>query len=440
MSLYSDMFYAIDINALFTDEATVAQFLRVESALAQAQAENDIIPKLAADVIEKVCSAKCIDIEKLKLDIVLSGNAAIPLVKQLTERVKDVDESASKYVHLGATSQDIVDTATVLQIHEFIGWLEQELASLENQLVEITKKHRQTVMVGRTLMQQAKPITFGLKTALWLDSILRTKERLQEVKNRVLIIQLSGAVGNQNSNISESVKKSFAKILNLKTANSWHTQRDNLVEFASVLGVLSGSLGKIAKDVALLMQTEVGEVFEGAADGKGGSSTMPNKRNPVTSTAILANAQRIPNLVATMLVSMIQEHERSVGLWHSEWEVLTEIMQLTAGSLVRIIELISGLEVDSERMLQNLELTHGLIYAENVSLALAQKIGKSDAHTFVEKACKTAIAGKKHLKEVLKNSKIDLADNELNELFKPENSIGLSLEIIDRILDSCQII
>ncbi len=432
MSLYSEYFYSKDINNLFSDYQTIAQMLRFEGALAIAQAENGIIPPQAAQIIENCCQVDFIDIDKLKSEIKLGGNAAIPLVKQLTRIVKNNDVEASKYVHLGATSQDVVDTATVLQMQEYWYWLNDKLSELSDLLVEITKKHRNTLMIGRTLLQQARPITFGLKTSGWLQSIERSKERMKSTQKRVLVIQLGGAVGSGNANLSKEVQQSISEILDLKPSFSWQSNRDNLLEAASVFGILNQSLGKIAKDVSLMMQTEVGEVFEGAGEGKGGSSTMPHKRNPVTCAAILANANRIPNLVATLLAAMPQEHERSAGLWHSEWEVLTEIMLLTAGSIEKAIELISGLEVDEKRMLQNLELTKGLIYAENVSLALATKIGKINAHEFVEKACKSAIFQQKHLKEVLEDMNVDLPN--LEELFKAENSIGNSLEIIDEIL------
>lgn len=432
MSLYSEIFYSKEINELFSEKNAVGQMLYFEAVLAASQARQGIISYAVAETIGHCCNADLIDFEALKTSIKLSGNAAIPLIKQLTEIVKKKDIEAAKYVHLGATSQDVIDTATVLQIKDFIDWLEEKINIIENNLVSITLKYRSTVMIGRTLLQQAKPITFGLKTALYLEAISRLKERLIEAKKRVLAVQLSGAVGSQNLNISSEVKQIFAEILELKVANSWHTNRDNFAEFASVLGVLVGSLGKIAKDVSLLMQTEVAEVFEGAAEGKGGSSTMPHKRNPVTSTAILANASRVPNLVVSMLSLMPQEHERSVGLWHAEWEVLTEIVLLAAGTIERSIELLENLEIDENRMLQNLEITNGLIYAENVSLELAKKIGKSLAHELVEKACKMAVSEKKHLKEILQNLKIEMPN--LDELFKPENSVGLSLEIIDEIL------
>ena len=432
MSLYSEYFYSKTINELFSDKQTIVQMLRFEGVLALAQAENGVIPPKVAQIIENCCQVDFIDIDKLKSEIKLGGNAAIPLVKQLTRIVKNNDVEASKYVHFGATSQDVVDTATVLQMQQYWYWLNDKLVELSGLLVEITKKHRNTLMIGRTLLQQARPITFGLKTSGWLQSIERSKERMKSTQKRVLVIQLGGAVGSGNVNLSKSVQQSLADFLDLEPSFSWQSNRDNLVEAASVFGILNQSLGKIAKDVSLMMQTEVAEVFEGAAEGKGGSSTMPHKRNPVSCAAILANANRIPNLVATLLASMPQEHERSAGLWHSEWEVLTEILLLTAGSIEKSIELIASLEVDEKQMLQNLELTKGLIYAENISLALAKKIGKINAHELVEKACKSALSHQKHLKEILKEMNIDLPN--LEELFKAQNSIGNSLEIIDEIL------
>jgi 3-carboxy-cis,cis-muconate cycloisomerase len=428
MSLYSEIFYSTEINEFFSDKNTIAQMLRFEAALAEAQAANGIIPERAAELISTCCNADFIDIEKLKSEIKLGGNAAIPLVKQLTRIVKNNDVDASKYVHLGATSQDVVDTATVLQIQHYSAWLVQKLELLAENLVKITKKHRTTLMIGRTLLQQARPITFGLKSALWLDSIKQTQARLNDTQKRTLILKLGGAVGSGNQNIGKKVQETMSKKLALATPSGvW-----SAVEFATVLGMLNGNLGKIAKDISLLMQTEVAEVFEGAGEGKGGSSTMPHKRNPVTCAAILANSARTPNLVATLLSVMPQEHERSAGLWHAEWETLTQLMTLTAGTLERAIDLIEGLEINEKQMLINLEITKGLIYAENVSLALAPKIGKIQAHDFVEKACKTALAQNKHLKDVLTEANLDLPN--LEDLFKPENSIGNSLEIIDEIL------
>ena len=432
MSLYSELFYSQEVNDIFSDKNTVGCMLTVEAALAEAQSVVGIISKESAQIISGCCLPEMIDIEKLKRDTKLGGNAAIPLVQQLTKVVKNNDFESSKYVHLGTTSQDIIDTGSVLQIAEYLIWLESKLSVLKSTLTDITVKHKKTVMVGRTLLQQARPITFGLKTSAWLEGICRSIERLAEMKNRLLVVQLSGAVGSQNKNISTEVVNLFAQRLGLKPSFSWQSQRDNLNELASKLGILSGSLGKIAKDVSLLMQTEVGEVFEGAAEGKGGSSTMPHKRNPVTCAAILANATRVPHLVGSMLSAMLQEHERSAGNWHAEWEVLTEIMLLTAGSLEKTIDLLAGLEVDEKRMLANIEITQGLIFAENVSLALASKIGKIQAHELVEKACKTAVLKNKHLKEILIENNVEIEN--LDELFNPENSIGNSVEIVESIL------
>lgn len=408
--------------------------LRLEGVLAMVQAELGIIPADLAEIIVSCCRTDFIDIEKLRADLITGGNVAIPLVKQLTRVVKNNNVEASKYVHLGATSQDIVDTATVLQIQELIIWLDERLDVLSQLLLGLTKKYRQTLMVGRTLLQQARPITFGLKTAMWLQSIERAKARIKSVEERVLVLQLNGAVGSGNAYLPKEVIQSVAEMLELNFAFSWQSQRDNMAEWASVLGILVGSLGKIAKDVSLMMQTEVGEVFEGAREGRGGSSTMPHKRNPVLCASILANANRVPHLVASILSAMPQEHERSAGLWHSEWEVMSEIMMLTGGTVERSIELLQGLEVDEKRMLANLEITRGLIYAENVSLALAPKMGKIQAHELIEKACKQAIAQQKHLKDILSEMSLDLPN--LEELFMPVHSIGNSLDIIDEILDN----
>ncbi|SOD80564.1 3-carboxy-cis,cis-muconate cycloisomerase [Spirosoma fluviale] len=432
MSLYSSLFYSSDVQSLLSEETTVAHMLRFEAALATAQAKNGLIPTNSAELIAAYCTVDLLDFERLKKDISLSGNAAIPLVKQLTGIVRKQSEEAAGSVHLGATSQDVVDTATVLTIKSVLAWLDDKLPALTDRLIVLTQKHRETVMIGRTLLQQAKPITFGLKTALWLDGLSRSQQRLAECRKRVLVLQLAGAVGSRNASISASVHQDVADQLGLQPSVSWHTQRDNLAEFAAVLGILTGSLAKMANDVMLLMQTEVAEVLEGKAAGKGGSSTMPHKRNPVTTTAILANANRVPNLVATILSAMPQEHERSAGRWHSEWDVLTDIMQLTAGTVERSLELLDNLEVDTQRMRQNLELTNGLIYAETVSLALAPRLGKANAHELIEKACALAVTQNKHLKEVLREQAIDLPD--LDALFKPENSLGQAMEIIDMIL------
>lgn len=432
MSLYSETFYANEIHRIFSEKSIISSMLKAEAALAKAQLALGLIPNKAAQIIEQSCRVEYIDINKLKTEIKLGGNAVIPLVKQLTKVIKNADFEASKYVHLGATSQDIVDTSYILLIKEVISWMEEKLSLLEKSLILITNKHKETIIIGRTLLQQARPITFGLKTANWLESITRSKTRLQRVKDEVLQIQLSGAVGSGNNNITNGVQTKFAEYLNLKSASLWQSQRDDLNEFASVLGILSGSLGKIAKDISLMMQTEVAEVFEGSQEGKGESSTMPHKRNPVTSALILSNTLRTPALVSTMLSSMLQEHERSAGYWHAEWETLSQLIGLTCGSLEKSIDLIENLEVDTERMLQNVEITNGLIYAEKVAFVLSNTLGKMQAHEAIKKACKRSISEGKHLKQIIIETHPEI-DN-IDELFQPENAIGNSIEWVENIL------
>ncbi|WP_128548132.1 3-carboxy-cis,cis-muconate cycloisomerase [Larkinella soli] len=433
MSLYTHLFYSSELQPLLSDEAFLSRMLRFEAALARAQAREGLIPAKSADAIAACCEAARPDLERLRQEVAPGGNAAIPLVKQLTEQVAGRDPEAAGSVHLGATSQDVVDTAMTLTIKAFREWLEPKLQQLETLLTDLTRTHRQTVMAGRTLLQQARPITFGLKTAYWLEAVRRSRQRLEESRPRVEVLQLGGAVGSGNAFLTAEVLAETAAALGLRPAAPWHSQRDRPAEWAANLGILTGSLGKIARDVSLLMQTEIGEVLEGKAAGKGGSSTMPHKRNPVHCAAILANAGRTPQLVATLLAAMPQENERSAGGWHAEWEPLTDLMQLTGGAVDRSIELLADLEVDPARMRQNLEITGGLIYAEAVSLALAPRLGKTEAHRQVEMACETAITQGKHLKAVL--AELDFALPDPDALFRPENAVGRSLEIIDSLLN-----
>ncbi|MFI1744168.1 3-carboxy-cis,cis-muconate cycloisomerase [Thalassobellus sediminis] len=434
MSLYSETFYSTEINQLLSDKSVIINMLNTEATLAKAQAELGLIPIEAAEIIAFSCNVEYIDIDKLKTDIKLGGNAAIPLVQQLTKVIKNSNFEASKYVHFGATSQDIIDTSSILLIKQVISWMENKLNILEKSLINITKEHKHTIVIGRTLLQQARPITFGLKTANWLESITRSKIRLQTVKANVLQIQLSGAVGSGNNNITDEVQIKFAEHLNLKNTSPWQSQRDGLNELASILGILSGSLGKIAKDISLMMQTEVSEAFEGAQEGKGGSSTMPHKRNPVTCALILSNSTRTPGLVSTMLSSMLQEHERSAGYWHAEWETLTQLIGLTCGSIEKSIDLIENLEVDTERMLQNVEITNGLIYAEKVAFVLSNTLGKMQAHEAIKKACKRSISEGKHLKQIIIETHPEI--NNIDTLFQPENAIGNSVKWVEKILNN----
>lgn len=434
MSLYSHLFYSLGTSELAGERRQLARMLRCEAALATAQAKAGIIPAGAAELIGACAQVEYLDIDKLKLDIKLGGNAAIPLVQQLTRIVKNNDVQASQYVHLGATSQDIIDTAFVLEVKEWVEYFEVSFRELAKVLAAASHRHMDTLMMGRTLLQQAKPITLGLKLALYLDALMRQQDRLRELKSRVLVVQLQGAVGSGSVYLSNEVQQAFADELGLQPHVSWQSQRDTVAEWAGFLANVSGFLGKIARDFSLLMQTEIGELLEGEAEGKGGSSAMPHKRNPVTCAAIIANAQRVPFLAATIYASMMQENERSAGLWHAEWETSSQLVTLTVGSLEKTLDLLQNMEVNSARMLANIDLTQGLIFAENASLALAQKPLKPNPKKWVENACKAAIKEKKHLKEVLKEMEAPL-DN-LDELFDPRLAVGDSVAITQSILNT----
>lgn len=438
--LYETIFYSEKVNKLFADDAIIGYLLQFEAALAAAQAMHNVIPGSVGEIIEECCKAENINKEQVTGDSGLGGNVIIPLVKQLTAVVKQKDAEAAKYVHFGATSQDVIDTATMLQLRDALQLINNDIQQLVRQLVSLIETHRHTIMIGRSFMQHATPITFGFKVAGWLDGVLRSGKRIEKLLAEDLVIQLGGAVGTLPGMEEKGllVVETMCSTLQLNMPGIvWHTQRDRFAEIASTLGILTGSIGKIAKDISLLMQTEIAEVLEPFEPGKGGSSTMPHKRNPVGSIAILANANRVPALVATMLSCMVQDHERSTGLWHAEWETLAGIVQLTAGAVYQACIITNGLEVDAAKMLDNIEITHGLIYAENISLVLARHIGKADAHALTEGICKDAIQQKVHLKELVqKNDTVIkyLSPLQVDELFNPMNSTGICTIFINRVL------
>jgi 3-carboxy-cis,cis-muconate cycloisomerase len=439
--LYENLFYSKRVNKIFTASSFVECMLQFEAALANAQATHHLIPAEAAQIIEENCTISNINFDTLKTDIASGGNAAISLMQQLTAAIKNKDAEAAKYVHFGATSQDVIDTATVLQLHSSLKLIDADIQQLIHQLVLLIEWHRNTIMIGRSFMQHARPISFGFKVAEWVDGLLRSKKRVEKLLAENLVLQLGGAVGTLSGLEDKGVQvaETMCSRLQLNMPSiPWHTQRDRFAEIATTLGILTGTIAKIAKDISLQMQTEVGEVFEPAAPGKGGSSTMPHKRNPVSCIAILSNASRVPALVSTMLGCMVQDHERATGNWHAEWETLAEIVQLTAGALQQACIVTNGLEVDTEKMRSNIELTNGLVYAENVSLALAKKVGKEAAHTLMETLCKEAIGLKIHLKELVQKNDIVmkyLSLAQVNDLFNPENSTGISDVFIDRVIN-----
>jgi 3-carboxy-cis,cis-muconate cycloisomerase len=428
------------MRQIFSLELRTQRMLDFEAALARAQANVGIVPNDDAAAIEAACVVANFDTSALSREAEFAGNLAIPLVKQLTAEVAKQNVEAAKFVHWGATSQDVIDTALMLQMREGLRAFDVELRKLSNALIAKIKQHRNTIMVGRTLLQQALPITLGFKMAGWLDGITRHRQRLTEVQPRALLLQFGGAVGTLASlgNQGQVVAKELARELDLALPDiAWHGQRDRTVEVATLLGLITGSLGKIARDISLSMQTEIGELSEPAQAGRGGSSTMPHKRNPVACTAILSAAIRVPGLVATMLSAMPQEHERGLGGWQAEWDTLPEIFDVAFTALKNAIDVIEGLEIDAKRMAANLNASHGLIMAEAVSMTLAQFVGKAEAHRIVEQACHRAQRDGKPLLEFLVedvNVRAHLSTSQLNEVMNPTNYLGATEEIIEQVL------
>jgi 3-carboxy-cis,cis-muconate cycloisomerase len=442
MNLLDPLFRSQAVEKVFSNRATLQAMLDFEAALARAEARAGFIPASAAPAIEAKCRAELYDMTVLARAAASAGNLAIPLVKQLTLLVAKKEKDAARYVHWGATSQDVIDTGRVLQLRQALVLISSELDLFAAVLGELAHKNRATLVVARTWMQQALPTTFGLKAAGWLDAIDRHRARFAETQERCLMLQFGGAVGTMAAlgDRGLDVATNLAKELQLTLPDvPWHSQRDRMAEIATTLGLFCGTLGKIARDISLHTQTEVGEVFEPSADGRGSSSTMPHKRNPVTSAVVLSAAARVPPLVSTMLAAMIQEQERGLGGWHAEWETLPDIVRLTAGALHHLTTTVSELELDPERMRQNLDVTHGLIFAEAVAMALAEKMPRTEAHEIVQLACKRAQTTRRDLRSVLAQDtivKANLSDAELDRLFTPANYLGVADQFIDRVLAS----
>lgn len=436
--LFDRYFTQEPMRRIFSDQGRVQGMLDFEAALARAEAAIGAIPTEVVNDIVAACDASLYDFEELSIAIGNAGNSAIPLVKALGKQIAARNETAERYVHMGATSQDVMDSGLVLQLRSAVGLLEQDLASLADALAQQAQRHAGVPMSGRTWLQQATPVTLGAKIAGWLGSITRHRQRLKELKPRLLCLQFGGASGSLAAlgEMAFPVAESLARELKLNLPDQpWHTQRDRLVEFAGFLGLVAGSLGKIGRDISLMMQTEAAEVFEPAAAGKGGSSTMPHKRNPVGAAVMIGAATRAPGLVATMLSAMPQEHERSLGLWHAEWETLPELCCVVSGSLQQALAVIPGLEVDAQRMLQNLDLTHGLVLAEAVSIALAQRMGRDAAHHLIERCCRRAVGQGQHLREVLgaePEVTAQLSSQALDNLLNPAQYLGQSKRWVKR--------
>ncbi|CAI8853025.1 3-carboxy-cis,cis-muconate cycloisomerase [Pseudomonas sp. IT-P12] len=436
--LFDAYFTARDMREVFCDQGRVQAMLDFESALARAEARVGLIPHAAVASIDAACQAGQYDFAALGEAIATAGNSAIPLVKALGKRIAASDADAERYVHLGATSQDVMDTGLVLQLRRALELIEGDLAQLGETLATQAARFVATPLAGRTWLQHATPVTLGMKIAGWLGAVTRSRQRLQALRPRLLVLQFGGASGTLAALGEKAmpVAQALADELQLSLPEQpWHTQRDRLVEFASVLGLIAGSLGKLGRDISLLMQTEAGEVFEPSAPGKGGSSTMPHKRNPVGAAVLIGAATRVPGLLSTLFSAMPQEHERSLGLWHAEWETLPEICCLVSGSLKQALLLAAGLEVDAERMARNLDLTRGLVLAEAVSIVLAQRVGRDTAHHLLEQCCKRAVAEQRHLRAVLGDEPqvtAELSAAELDDLLDPAHYLGQAQVWVER--------
>ncbi|MGJ7514595.1 3-carboxy-cis,cis-muconate cycloisomerase [Pseudomonas baetica] len=436
--LFDAYFTARDMRDVFCDQGRVQAMLDFEAALARAEARVGLIPHSAVAPIEAACQAGHFDFAALGDAIATAGNSAIPLVKALGKQIATKDAEAERYVHLGATSQDVMDSGLVLQLRRALELIDNDLAQLGQTLATQAQRYVATPLAGRTWLQHATPVTLGMKIAGWLGAVTRSRQRLLELKPRLLVLQFGGASGTLAAlgDKAMPIAQALAEELQLTLPDQpWHTQRDRLVEFGSVLGLIAGSLGKLGRDISLLMQTEAGEVFEPSAPGKGGSSTMPHKRNPVGAAVLIGAATRVPGLLSTLFSAMPQEHERSLGLWHAEWETLPEICCLVSGSLKQALLVAGGLEVDAERMSRNLDLTQGLVLAEAVSIVLAQRVGRDTAHHLLEQCCKRAVAEQRHLRAVLGDEPqvtAELAADELDHLLDPAHYLGQARTWVER--------
>jgi len=389
---------------LFSDHSILRAMLDFEIALAKAESRLGIIPTSAAQSITAAADLAAFDPAELSRKSLRAGTPSIPLVKTLTELVRSKDAQAAAFVHHGATSQDVSDTALMLLLKRAQALIESDLARCENALRALSEQHKNTVMLGRTLLQPGPPITFGLKVAGWFGAVRRGREQLHHAFIEALMIQFGGAVGTLAvlGDKGSVVAKELASELGLQCPGApWHAHRDRLTSLMCACGVLTGSLGKVARDVSLLMQSEVSEVSEPASEGRGGSSTMPHKRNPIGCTVAIAAATRVPGLVASYLTAMAQEHERSVGGSQSEWPTVAGVIQATGVAAASIAEIAEGLKVDTARMRQNLEDTRGIIFAEKAVTLLASQLGRATAQQLVETAVRNAVEENRTLADVL---------------------------------------
>ena len=434
-SLFGPIFVPDEIRETVGGRAWLQAMLDAEAALAVAEARAGLIPPDAAKTIAGCCDADRFDPEEIGREGRAAGNPVVPLVKALTAAVPG---DAARHVHRGATSQDIVDTAAMLVARRTLDLILIEIDGVAAACARLADTHRTTIMAGRTLLQQALPITFGLKAAGWLVAVLEARRRLLTVRASGLAAQLGGAAGTLASLGPNGllVLSEFARELDLaEPVVPWHTARLRIAELGSVLALAAGVLNKLVLDVILLAQTEVAEVAE---PSDGGSSTLPHKRNPVLATTAVACARRVPSLAQTLQAAMAQEHERAAGAWHAEWETLSDALALTGGAAAAMREATEGLQVHPERMRANLDATDGLLLAEQVTTIAAKHLGRLEAHELVEEASRRTLERGSSLREELladPTLREALSSEEIDAALDPTRYLGSAEEFVDRALE-----
>ena len=437
-SIFQGIFTTDAMRQVWSDENRTAKYVEIERALAIVQGRLGIIPKEAVVEIISHCRIEEIDMARLREQTERIGYPILGVVTQINQLCRD---KLGEFVHWGATTQDITDTATVLQIREALALVDGELEAIANAMAKLAKEHRLTPVIGRSNLQQAIPVTFGYKMAGLLSAILRHRERLAQLKERVLVGEFAGAAGTLAS-LETGAMETQAGLcaeLGLKQPTiAWHTIRDNIAETGALLGLIGGTLGKLSMDVKLMMQTEVAEVFEPYHHGRGSSSTMPQKRNPIASCYIHAAISVVRQHAAALMDAMVADHERSTGPWEIEWIVLPEAFCLIAGALKQSRAVVEGLEVDAAAMMRNIEMTGGLVMSEAVMMGLGPYIGREYAHDLVYDLCRESLARKTPLIELLvAHPEIGrhVGRAELEEMLDPANYLGQSGVMVDRVLE-----
>lgn len=434
--LWGSNFVDHDMRQIMSANAFVDACVEVEVGLAKVQAELGIIPPKAASEIAACAAELEFDTEKLSRDTAIVGYPILPIVEQLAAASGD----AGRWLHWGATTQDIMDTATILQLRGATDLIEKRLVATRSALRDLAQRHRDVPMAGRTHLQQALPTTFGWKAAVWMSALDRHLERLSQARTRLLVVEFAGASGTLASLGDQGllVQEQLAAELGLSVPKiTWHSIRDNIAEIVGLMAMIGGSLGKIATDISIMMATELGEVSEPFETHRGASSTMPQKQNPVSCELILAASRLLRNHASSAIDAMLHDFERATGPWHLEWSAVPEALCLASGALAQAQFMLDGLAVNATAMRRNLDKTGGMIVAEAVMMAIAPHIGRIAAHDLVYAACRRVVANGTTLHAELSDVPeiTDAVDDEtLRQLTSPEAYTGLARQMVDRVL------